>query len=490
MLKRVLLLVIFLIPLSSASQEFEYNITSQITIFDNLLYNVTITYEFEKIANPFPEWTIALSDDMENVVFYDNLGTLNVKKVENISSYIFYTFNTRFLNQDEKERSSRNIHINASGSLVKLNPFFYELSFYRTTYWQPLTYNESYTVFIKYPDKIKLIGSDMEGIISSDLDKGIMNYQRPNVLTTLDFVDASKIHMIEKRIGNKVFMVENESLLLESFDLASKNFDLIPGLENSKPVQINIVNLDIGQSIFTPLDAVGLFTDSNLILIDKLLFTKEEIASTILHELTHYVYTEKDNYEGHYPLWLSEGIAVFVESRFISRTFPEHDGHMPVSLDAYFRKPNKKILQKWYDQGSTELRDLYNNTNISGGEAYSIFGFILDNYAKEYGYQNLVEAIDQGLKEIRHRERISDLFIYEESTLTNLFVQFFKSKTGFPLNIDQLFLPDKEKYDQNSELFFQSKGDLLSKPIEVEKINDILREKGLLLSPDIKRRGK
>jgi len=126
----------------------------------------------------------------------------------------------------------------------------------------------------------------------------------------------------------------------------------------------------------------------------KIIYTypdQERFTSIFVHELTHIIFREYIG-EGKLPLWLDEGVAVYMEDKY-GRTY--RDG-----IPFLKSKINDGTYIKFSELDTMTIRSLNDKNqdyvNLFYLESFSIINFIMEKYGK-YKFSDFLRALRKGL---------------------------------------------------------------------------------------------
>ena len=126
----------------------------------------------------------------------------------------------------------------------------------------------------------------------------------------------------------------------------------------------------------------------------------------------------------------------------------------------YDIKPYPEILKYWYDLDKDFYETNY-SYNFTGGGLYSLYGFVVNHYAKTYGE----EALILSLNEIRNKPALSgnkSSLSEEESDYAAIKSLITNSKSN--ISEEDIFFPDRALFMNNYSQFEEKMAQFMIPP--------------------------
>jgi len=398
-------------------------------------------------------WTLTLGRELTKPVIYDT-KPIKIKEEKESDNSISYVFDSHYAESSGEQP----LYANSTGNLIeKINEYLEQINL-PIGIFRSNQSNESVVITIHVPESLVFLSSLEED--KTDFkpeDKLKFLYYNPRGY--FSFIFLKKEHedkFIELEKDNKVFFIQNESLLVSSVKEALRNEDVIFNYPAEKKDFITIGLGNTTRLNRENVDAAGLYLPNDVILIDKSFYekffneslwsTNESLVTVLIHELTHYSsyyeYTTKV-----YPKWLEEGLAVYSEIKYAEKNIPEALKNSPAYASLHSTKPSIELLERWYENNESFEEVSY---EFSGPELYSIYGFIVNYYANAYGETNLKFALNY-LRDKEANENREE----EAENLESLAEFSLSLFSGNNVNKEELFFPKKELFLQNRTMFIE-----------------------------------
>jgi len=136
------------------------------------------------------------------------------------------------------------------------------------------------------------------------------------------------------------------------------------------------------------------WSDACVNLHGKIIYTypdQQKFASILVHELTHIIFREHIG-EGRLPLWLDEGVAVYMENKYGGGYYTNGFQFLKKKIkeDTYIKFPQlNKVTIGSLDGESNDYINLFYL------ESFSIINFIMKKYGK-YKFSNFLRLLKKG----------------------------------------------------------------------------------------------
>jgi hypothetical protein len=460
----LILLLIGFIQLSSALTNFYDDIV--ITVHDDLTYDISLSEKFDCRHWSKKNYAMTLDANLTNPVFSDLEGEIKVNKLENITNEtIKYRFDT---NYDSCYMYLPVFMNSTNNKMYEFNDYISSVNFYKNIRYTRES-DEYLNITLVLPDSLTFLSAIDYEENKINHDKIIhLNYKNPLNDFIFVFIKTKSLDkFVEIKDADYLYLVENNPKLVDSFNKIIKEKDLILNYPKGDEDLIIISEAEITEGF----DAIGAYFLSDLILVDKNL-TKydlnEFVQMVLLHELTHHA--SHKYFDFNPATWFDEGISVYSEIRYLDKHYPNFTAYYTPSTELYFRKPEYKTLVKWY-YVQKGLDDDY-EINFSGSERYSIYGFLINNYAKKYGQDKLEESIEKLNQEFSERMRHRFYHIDAGILIRASFIEV--SEDDYP--VDEFFFPERELFLNDRGKFIEKMRDLMTPEISPEETEELKKE--------------
>ena len=413
----------------------------KIDIYEDFTFDILITNNIDTDFWSTKDWVIGLGSEMQNVTIYDRSGLITPKEITPLENdYTQYIIDTHYGGSD----GYKPIYIQSTrNSLEKINDYMHKVNLLLGIHNGDIS-DENVTVTLNFPKSMYFPKLAEESPIT-------FSYYNPNGYFHFMFLNGLE-SFVKISDENKVFYVENKSLLINGTQRAIKNRDCILSypLYEKDAIIISIGNIkELSKN--NDSDAIGIYMHDGWIIVDEDYYNgapiEEKVGLVVLHELTHY-----SNYFGpqdNYPQWLEEGSAVYSSIKYAERTFDINNLSDDTQLSLYNVKPYPSVLTYWYDTNKNFYETNY-SYELPSGSLYSLYGFVINHYAQTYGEETLVSS----LYELKNKPSLwrneSD---NSDRELNSAAIKSLLVKSKSNISEEDLFFPDRALFLSNYTQF-------------------------------------
>lgn len=420
--------------------------------------------------------TFYLNNELKNLEFYDNLGELKILGKINDSDSSAYFTEWRY----GKPGVIRGVYINASSSeFFGAEKGILELFAPTLAFINPGGIDENYHVEIEFPKEYELI-YEKEGCAfpSESETRFRCDYKNPGEFIAFTLIEPKKKRALLKKVEDgKSFYLENDDKLIEGFEEAIKYKESVWNFPRYRADTIYIFRANISE---INAHILAYYLNSNVIIVHDALNTKEEIASILLHELTHYSLRK---YYGILNYWegmdIDEGIAEYTRIKYIEEKYPSSEGHIPESGILFGAKPYKEYIEQWYSNSDVEttiLASFKKKLNWTDTRYYNILGFIVNYYVSSYGNETFDKAMKRSKKNLEIGVREFGGIYGDDGEV--LFLRGLVESPSPALSRQKLFFPEASLFKNDREKFWQKMAPYISQISEEEANEKYALKKG------------
>ncbi len=459
----VLAFCLYLIPFAYCQTKTSFDTSIELNVLNEENFQVGITTLMDTSFWSPEDWTIILGNNLKNVKVSNEKGNINIKETKEEGDWISYIFNAGFTSSS----GFKPIYINSTGTLKKINDNLYLLYLPVGTYWSESA-DENIKINIKVPSSLEFLtaeGYNKKDFVSNGASI-TLNYKNKDSYNILFMKKEASNQFTSIQDDNKEYFVENNEKLIKGVNELIINKDLVTDYPYGKKDFIVISISNTSSLDKNNIDVWGLCYQNNLILADNSLIrdgSKEELTSVLIHEFTHY---SKNSYFSKfiYPNWLTEGLAVYSEIKYIAKTFPDFGGNIPSNLNLYSRQPDLQTLNLWYEKDKDFFTEDYLET-FTNQELYPLYGFPINYYAKTYGENNL-KSVLASIKQKKQNEENKFGYL-KDSQLRDIVLNAFST---FSNNLSRtgLFFPSKNVWNSDKNQFEKEMNSFIVQSISAE----------------------